>query len=407
MAELRIVASSPEPDEIEPAPVRSETDDVLPSPLHMLTAAANRTNSWVREGLFTMPAVFTDVAQEYEALRQRVGISDLSSLHKYLITGAEAAAYCERLVTRHVAKLGVGGVGATALCDDDGMVIDLASIQWLDPQTLLLMTRDPHMAWLEDAAYGFKVAIDDVTDRLAVMSLAGPRTRATLGAAGIEAGVKVAPHRRLEMRYKGVDVAVSRGGSLITPSIELIVPASDGPLVWSKVVAAGRSLGIAPVGTKARDVFRIELVRPEVGRDFLNARLALHANRRRSALELGLGPIVDFGKGYFIGRRQLEPEFARGRRLAMVGLYLGDLEPVLGGRILRPKDGKTIGVLTSCVRSPALAETIALGIVVIDVAASGTHVIVEAAEADESFETRRMASAEILLGQFVPPPVEA
>ena len=101
---------------------------VYQTPFHPRTSELNRLNLWHRWKDYTVADAYFDVSLEYTALRNACAVFDLSPMTKHLITGPDALAFLDRLVTRDVAKLKPGRVGYAVWCDDQGQVIDDGTI---------------------------------------------------------------------------------------------------------------------------------------------------------------------------------------------------------------------------------------------------------------------------------------
>ena len=102
----------------------SDDTMMLTTPFHSRIAAACELNSWGDWMGYTTPNAYTDVELEYFAVRNAAGVFDLTPMNKYRITGTDAEAYLNRLVTRDVSKIGIGRVGYTVWCDEAGQVMD-------------------------------------------------------------------------------------------------------------------------------------------------------------------------------------------------------------------------------------------------------------------------------------------
>jgi len=101
---------------------------MLESPFHSRVAAANELNEWDCWAGYTTPTAYFDVELEYFAVRSTTGVFDLSPMNKYQITGPDAQAYLDRVMTRNIGKINVGRVGYSVWCDDAGQVMDDGTI---------------------------------------------------------------------------------------------------------------------------------------------------------------------------------------------------------------------------------------------------------------------------------------
>ena len=108
---------------------------VYPTPFHPRTSQLNVLNEWHRWKDYTTADAYYDAALEYSAIRNACAVFDLCPMTKHRITGPDALAFLNRLVTRDVAKIKAGKVGYTVWCDDNGQVIDDGTIFWQGDET--------------------------------------------------------------------------------------------------------------------------------------------------------------------------------------------------------------------------------------------------------------------------------
>src|SRR5918997_653743 len=118
--------------------------------------------------------------REYHAIRSSAGLLDVSPLHKYMVSGPDAARLLDRIVTRDVAKMKVRQVAYTPWCDSAGKVIDDGTISRLGGHLFPMNSADPNLRWLTDNAVGLDVAIEDVSETTAALALQGPNSRVIL-----------------------------------------------------------------------------------------------------------------------------------------------------------------------------------------------------------------------------------
>jgi aminomethyltransferase len=332
---------------------------VYQTPFHPRTAAANRLNLWHRWKDYTVADAYFDVSLEYTALRNTCAVFDLSPMTKHLVTGPDALAFLNRLVTRDVGKLKPGRVGYAVWCDDAGQVIDDGTIFHLRDGVYRLCSQERQLDWLAASALGFEVSIREETDEVAALALQGPTSCAVLkrlGLAGIET---LTPFGMRSYPFEGTELVVSRTGFTGDLGYELWIAPPQAVKLWDRLFEAGALLGIQPMGTHALEMARIEAGFIQAGVDFLPADRAIRADRTRSPFELDLAWLVDFDKPNFTGRRALAAERARGSRHRLVRL---DVEgnKVAKDAYIYDERGTNVGVVTCAMWSPMLKASIAL-----------------------------------------------
>ena len=362
---------------------------------HPRTAALNRKMQWREWSGYFASSVYADAHDiEYNAIREAAALIDVSPLYKYLVSGPDAERLVDRVITRDATRLQVGAVYYTPWCDENGKVVDDGTVHRLDHRLYRWTAADPQLRWLRQNSAGLDVTIDEETDATAVLALQGPLSRDVLEAATGESFADLRYFRRRASRIGGVAVDVSRTGYTGDLGYELWIPTESAVAVWDALVAAGPAYGLRPAGMLALDVVRLEagLVMLEV--DYTSARHAMNPEQNYSPGEIGLGRLVDFRKGDFVGRLALEREAKAGgppRRLVGLQLDWYDIEGLYDAQGLPPAispvvdrsrvpvfDGdRQVGRATSHGWSPILKQAIALASVPPQHEAIGTRLAVE------------------------------
>src|SRR5215510_4417413 len=133
------------------------------TPFHARTAPLVRAQTWRRWAGYEVASAYEPHPdREYAAIRNSAALLDVSPLHKYRVSGPDAARLLDRMVTRDVAKYRVGQVLYTPWCDVHGKVIDDGTISRLDENTFRLTSAEPNVRWLSMNSIGLDVAIEDV-----------------------------------------------------------------------------------------------------------------------------------------------------------------------------------------------------------------------------------------------------
>jgi aminomethyltransferase len=346
---------------------------------HPRTAPLNRKMQWREWSGYFASSVYADFHDiEYNAIREAAALIDVSPLYKYRVHGKDAERLVDRVITRDARKLTPGRVYYTPWCDEHGKVIDDGTVHRLDDGSFRWTAADPQLRWLRLNSRGLDVEVDDVSESTAALALQGPLSRAVLEAATGEDFGDLRYFRRRTAKLAGTEVDVSRTGYTGDLGYELWIPAGKAPKAWDALMDAGKAHGIRPAGMLALDVTRLEagLILLEV--DYTSARHALNPDQNYSPFEIGLGRLVDFTKGDFVGRLALEREQRSGgpaRRLVglqldwygIEGLYSAQgLPPAISPSVDRSpvpafaERGGQVGKVTSLGWSPILKQAIAL-----------------------------------------------
>ena len=367
----------------------------LGTPLHPRTSALNRKLQWREWSGYWASSAYADAHDiEYNAIREAAALIDVSPLYKYRVSGRDALALVDRVITRDASKLKVGQVFYTPWCDEHGKVIDDGTVHRIAESEFLWTAADPQQRWLTLNARGLEVSIEDVSETLAAIALQGPFSRAVLEAATGASVEDLRYFRRRDATLARIPVGISRTGYTGDLGYEVWIPSERATEAWDALMDAGAPFGIRPAGMLALDVVRLEagLILLEV--DYTSARHAMNPEQNYSPFEIGLGRLVTFDKADFVGRLALQREQRAGgpaRRLVGLELDWDDIEGLFTAQGLPPAispvvdrswrpvlvGGRQVGHATSVGWSPILKQAIALASVPAAHEAVGSTVDVE------------------------------
>jgi aminomethyltransferase len=366
----------------------------FPTPLHNRTRAACTTlnyRDWA--GYYAVSAYEANHEHEYYAIRHGAGLLDISPLFKYTITGRDAAAFIDRVITRAASRLEAGQVIYTPWCDEWGCVIDDGLVARLGDERFRWTAAAPNLRWFVSNAIGLDVKIDDVSERTAAVALQGPTSAAILREV-CDIDVEQLKYFHVAAgKLGGSAVEISRTGYTGDLGYEIWMDAADACDVWDVLVDKGRAFGLKPAGLLSLDAVRIEAGLPLTDVDFFGVRKAMSERQRYSPLEMGMERFVDFGKERFIGRAALGDERTRGVRRQIVGVTIdwpaierlhdaAELPAMAGPNPSRTAvpifdRARQAGLMTSSTWSPILKKMIGLATVDASCAKTGTRLEVE------------------------------
>ena len=336
-------------------PRQTSPAGLLGTPFEPRLRALSTAQAWQDWSGRLAPRVLTQVEPEYFAIRNQATLFDISPMRKYRISGPDAARVANRLVTRNVADLAPGRVAYVLWCDEDGMVIDDGTLFRLGPETFRLCCQERQLGWLMDVGWGFDAGIADETDDIAALALQGPTSFAVLEAAGLD----VATLRPFGWTEPEAGLVVSRTGFTGDLGYELWTAPDRALALWDRLWEAGRPFGLRAIGNAALEIARIEAGFVMTGADFQSIHHADRPTRGRTPFELGLGRLVDFGKGHFNGRRALLRHREAGPRRRLVMLDVEGSRPAQDAFIYHGRRRRQAGHVTSAVWSPTAKRNVA------------------------------------------------
>jgi len=353
---------------------------------------AERGAKFTEFGGWDMPVEFDSIRTEHTAVREAAGLFDVSHMGEIIVSGPDATALTDRLVTNDVAALDAGEACYAAITDTDGVMHDDTVVYRLpadevdratgEAPAYLFVPNAGHDEWAHSRwcdhrdEWGLDATVENVTDDWGMFALQGPEALDHLAA---QAATTPDPDR-FEMvgcRVAGVDCLVARTGYTGEDGVELLVPWADAGTVWTAFAGAvtdddegtdgAAAAGVQPCGLGARDTLRIEAGFLLSGQDFDPE------NEPRTPYEAGIGFAVDLDRE-FVGRDALAAVEAEGVDERFVGFRLVERGVPRHGYDITNTDGKVIGTVTSGTMSPTLDEPVGVGYVPVDCADPGTTV---------------------------------
>jgi aminomethyltransferase len=294
------------------------------------------------------------VVAEHTAVRERVGVFDVSHLGKASVTGPGARAFVDSVLTNSLDRIGSGKAQYTLLCDESGGVIDdLIAYLKSDDDVFLIpnAANTSEVVRVLEAAAPEGVTVTNLHHDHAVLAVQGPDSAALLDSLGLPSELEYMAF--VAASHSGVELLVCRTGYTGEHGYELVVPWAAAEAVWDAILAAGGPLGILPCGLGARDTLRTEMGYPLHGQD-----LSLDI----TPVQAKAGWAVGWGKPAFHGRDALVAEREAGparRTVGLISLERGIPRPHMA---VTSVDGEPLGEVTSGTFSPTLKVGIALAL---------------------------------------------
>jgi len=343
-------------------------------------------------GGWDMPLKYDRELEEHRAVRERVGIFDLSHMGEVRVTGPDAAAFLDHALISRISAVKVGKAKYSMICREDGGIIDDLITYVLAPEEFLVIPNAGNapavFTALTERVEDFNVTLVNETADISLIAVQGPKAAEVMtsivdsvtdapeaSGAGdtVESAISgLGYYAAFQGTVAGIPAVIARTGYTGEDGFEIFVRnnAAEGTapeLVWNAAMAAGEPFGILPCGLAARDTLRLEAGMPLYGHE-----LSLDL----TPVDAGLGILAaTASKEEFVGREAILAAKEQGTRQHLVGLVGEGRRAARDGYEIRDAEGHRLGAVTSGALSPTLGHPVAMGYV--DAASIGSTVIVD------------------------------
>jgi len=320
-----------------------------------------------------MPVEYTGITDEHMAVRTQAGLFDVSHMGQIELAGPDALAAVQWISSNDASRLAVGQIQYSALTTPEGTFVDDILVYRLGDQHFMLVVNAGNIMkdyeWIRARVTerGGDVSVVNASSRYALIAIQGPKAEAILQRlTGIELSA-IKYYWFANGEVSGVRVTVSRTGYTGEDGFEVFVPPAQAEQVWNALLDAGAADGLKPCGLGARDTLRLEASMRLCGSDM---------DEQTTVIEAGLGWIVGWKKGEFIGSEILRAQKAGTLERTLVGFEMVDRAiarhgyPVVIG-------SDVVGVVTSGTQTPFLKKSIGLAMVPVSRSAPGTPLHIE------------------------------
>ena len=317
---------------------------------------------------FEMPLQYEGVIKEHNAVRTTAGAFDVSHMGEFIVKGNNAEKFLNYVTINDVSKIEIGQAQYSAMCYDDGGIIDDLLIYRYNDYYMLVVNAaniEKDFNWLNEHLID-DVTLEDNSDEISLIALQGPKSREILTNISESDISDLLFYYFIEGKVAGCDVTIARTGYTGELGFEVYGNNEDIPKVWDALFNIGKPMGLVPVGLAARDTLRLEMKFCLYGNDI---------DKTTHPYEAGLGWITKVDKGDFIGRDAIiERKANMTRRLVCIEM-LEKAIPRQGYEIFI--GAEKVGYFTSGGQSPSLQKGTGLAYINRPHTKSGTEIEVE------------------------------
>jgi aminomethyltransferase len=331
---------------------------------------------------YNMPISYTTITDEHTAVRNAVGVFDVSHMGEFIVRGKDATRFLQSATSNDVSKLKPGDIQYSCMPNKKGGIVDDLLVYRLDDvaemtvageESYMLVVNASNeikdWRWLKRLARGFEVKMQNISSKTGLIAIQGPKAvQALQKLTDLDLG-SIGYYSFRRGRFAGCNnVIVSATGYTGSGGFEIYAKNKDIAKIWDKVFKAGEKFGIKPCGLGARDTLRLEMGYCLYGNDI---------DDKTSPLEAGLGWITKLNKGVdFPSIERFKKQKAEGVKRKLVGFVLNERRVPRHGYAIESKRGAAIGVVTSGTHSPTLDQPIGTGYVKVKFAEIGAKIMV-------------------------------
>ncbi len=325
---------------------------------------------------YYMPVSYTSITEEHKAVRENVGVFDVSHMGEFIVRGKEALKLVQLVTTNDASKLKIGDAQYSCMPNGKGGIVDDLLVYRLPEdycsegeQAFMLVVNASNIEkdWKWIGQHNtFDTELIDISEKTGLLAVQGPKATEVLQSlTDVDlGGLKF--YTFAKGKFAGFDnVLISATGYTGAGGFELYADADKIGAIWDAVFEAGKSFDIKPAGLGARDTLRLEMGYCLYGNDI---------DDTTSALEAGLGWITKLNKGNFIDAELLAKQKEAGVSRRLVGFVVDDRRVPRHDYTIEDMQGNEIGKVTSGTQSPSLGYPIGMGYVQKEFAAPDTRI---------------------------------
>lgn len=309
-----------------------------------------------------LPAWYTSILEEHQAVRSGVGIFDVSDMGRVWVTGENAGAFLDRMLTKPAQQQEIGGAQLCLLCLEDGRILDDLLVYRVGTDRYLIVWNAANIKQKLDWLFRWSgsdpgIIIDDKSPETVMVAVQGPAVHQLENLRSVS---HLPRFGHAQTKIGELTVFAARTGYTGEDGFEIISDAANALPLWKSFTERG----VKPCGLGARDILRLEVGMMLCGQDM---------DTETNPFEAGLGWLVDLDKGDFVGKNALLDIKRQGIKRKLIGFQMRGREIARSGYAIF-HSGQEVGKVTSGGRAPTLGVNIGLGYVPVELAVIGTDI---------------------------------
>lgn len=319
---------------------------------------------------YNMPVSYSGLNDEHLAVRNNVGVFDVSHMGEFILKGPNALNLIQKVTSNDASILADGKAQYSCLPNNDGGIVDDLIVYRINSETYMLVVNasniDKDWAWIKNHDT-WQVDMKNISEETSLLAVQGPNAILALQKL-TEVKLSDIPYYSFTKgKFNGIDnVVISNTGYTGAGGFELYFENQHAEKIWDAIFDAGKEFGIKPIGLGARDTLRLEMGFCLYGNDI---------DDTTSPIEAGLGWITKFTKD-FNNRIFIEKQKNSGASKKLVGFEMIDRGIPRHDYQIVDSAGGVIGKVTSGTQSPSLNKAIGLGYVKSEFSKPGTEIFV-------------------------------
>ncbi|MFT6355914.1 MAG: aminomethyltransferase [Saprospiraceae bacterium] len=325
---------------------------------------------------YNMPISYKGINEEHAAVRQNVGVFDVSHMGEFIIKGKGALDLIQKVTSNNASKLEIGDAQYSCLPNHEGGVVDDLLVYRLPEDKcsegekafmLVVNASNIEKDWNWISQHNdFEAEMTNISDFTGLLAVQGPNAVKVLQKLTDVDLSAIKYYKFTKGSIAGLEnIILSATGYTGAGGFELYVGSKDLAALWDAIFEAGKEEGIEPVGLGARDTLRLEMGFALYGNDISDT---------TSPIEAGLGWITKTKKGDFNSVEIFQKQRAEGVKRKLVGFEVTDRRVPRHDYPIEDMYGNEIGIVTSGTMSPSLEKPIGMGYVPVEFATEGTEI---------------------------------